>query len=383
MKQIQKIIFSLNFFLVTAIAIHAQVKVACVGNSITYGYGLSSPSTQSYPARLQVLLGNGYSISNFGVSARTMLKNGDRPYWNEPAYTQALALNPDIVIIMLGTNDSKLNTNWTPHKDDFYGDYVDMIKSFKSLDSKPEIYACLVPPAYKEIWEISDATIKNEVNPKIKQVAIDECVNLVDMYTHMSDKNATFLSDGIHPNATGASEIANYIYEILTTEKTNITEFSNTLTAPESASYQWYLFDTPIEEINEGKNQTLSNPDSGTYKVGLQSDENRSTVLISNETTFENTLSVNSFEKKSDNEFKIHPIPFKNYFYLSSKNTDSKKIFIYTLNGALVHRSKNWIKNSTEKIEIKNIGSGLYIYKIITPTNSNLHSGKLIIDKSY
>ena len=35
-----------------AAAVAGVVKVACVGNSITYGFGLSDPATESYPAQL-------------------------------------------------------------------------------------------------------------------------------------------------------------------------------------------------------------------------------------------------------------------------------------------------------------------------------------------
>jgi lysophospholipase L1-like esterase len=373
----------INLLIFIGLNTYSQIKVACIGNSITYGYGLSSPSTQSYPSKLQDLLGNGYIVSNFGVSSRTMLKNGNKPYWIEAAYTQAKAINPDIVIIMLGTNDSKLNTNWTPYKNEFYDDYVDMINSFRTLTSQPEVYICLVPPAYKEIWEISDITIKNEVNPKIKQVAIDEGISLIDMYNYMSNKSSMFLSDGIHPNSTGASEIAYYIFQILSTPKPSITQENNMLIAPESANYQWYLFGNPIDEASGGKNQIISNLNSGTYSVGLQLNSSNSSILISNELVFEKTLSTNILQKKSKSDFSIYPVPCKNYFYLNSKNLKSKehKLLIYNLHGALFYESENWLNNSEEKIEINNIDSGLYFYKIIDHNNNNLKSGKLIVKK--
>ena len=92
------------------------VRVACVGNSITYGAGIKNRSHDSYPSVLGRLLGDKYWVKNFGVSARTMLNKGDRPYMKEQAYQQALAFNPNIVVIKLGTNDSK-SFNWV-HKAD-------------------------------------------------------------------------------------------------------------------------------------------------------------------------------------------------------------------------------------------------------------------------
>ena len=84
-----------------------QVRIAFMGNSITYGAGLPSPLTQSYPAQLSGLLAEQFGdtciIGNFGVSGRTMLKNGDFPLWDEPEFADAIIFRPHIVVIVLGT----------------------------------------------------------------------------------------------------------------------------------------------------------------------------------------------------------------------------------------------------------------------------------------
>ena len=119
------------------------IKVACVGDSITQGAG--AKSGQSYPSQLQALLGEGYQVGNFGVSGRTLLKKGDFPYWKEKKYQAALAMEPAIVIIMLGTNDTKPQ-NWK-HEAEFEADYKELIKSFQKLASKPRIFICRPCPA--------------------------------------------------------------------------------------------------------------------------------------------------------------------------------------------------------------------------------------------
>src|SRR5689334_724667 len=83
----------------------APVNVACIGDSITQGSGAAKG--QSYPSQLQAMLGDQWKVGNFGVSGRTLLKKGDYPYWKENAYQDALKSAPDVVIIMLGTNDTK------------------------------------------------------------------------------------------------------------------------------------------------------------------------------------------------------------------------------------------------------------------------------------
>ncbi len=196
--------------------LQAQTKIACIGNSITYGYGLSSPSEQSYPALLQVMLGDDYLVKNFGVSARTLLKHGNLPYWNEPQYAEAKAFNPDTVIIMLGTNDAKLKVNWEPFHNEFISDYEALVRAFKNLSSKPEVWVCEVVPAYRKIWDISDSTIVHGVNPAIMKVAKEEHVHLVNMYNKMSGHPEWFQDDGIHPNKEGAEAMAGIFYEVFT-----------------------------------------------------------------------------------------------------------------------------------------------------------------------
>src|SRR5689334_8855673 len=104
-------------------------KIACVGDSITYGSGLGDRGTESYPAVLQTLVGSAHTVENFGVSGATLLKNGDKPYWDESAYGSSGSFEPDVVVIMLGTNDAKPQ-NWS-HASEFAGDYAALIEHYR------------------------------------------------------------------------------------------------------------------------------------------------------------------------------------------------------------------------------------------------------------
>ena len=86
-----------------------KIRVACVGDSITYGFNLINREKESYPSVLNELLGKEYEVGNFGFSGRTLLKNGDYPYVSEKLYQDSLNFNAKIVIIKLGTNDTKVN----------------------------------------------------------------------------------------------------------------------------------------------------------------------------------------------------------------------------------------------------------------------------------
>lgn len=141
-----------------ALTSHADpIRIACVGDSITFGAAVKDRGKNCYPAVLQRSLGDGYQVRNFGVNGATMLKKGDKPYWNLKAYKDALAFNPQIVFIKLGTNDSKPQ-NWK-HKADYGKDYAEMIDSFLALEAKPRVILLLPVPAVELKWGINPKVI--------------------------------------------------------------------------------------------------------------------------------------------------------------------------------------------------------------------------------
>lgn len=192
------------------------VRVACIGNSITDGMGIDMADALGYPAQLQQLLGTGYQVHNFGVSARTLLNKGDYPYMKEEAWHDALAFNPNIAIVKLGTNDSKPH-NWA-HKDEFMSDYKQLIDSLKALPAKPTIYICTPIPGDHESWGITDKVISDEIIPLIQKVAKKNKVNLIDLHT-LFKPDGQMQGDNVHPNEKGARQMANIINNVINSQK--------------------------------------------------------------------------------------------------------------------------------------------------------------------
>ena len=189
------------------------VRVACIGNSITDGYGIGMSPVNGYPAVLQKKLGEGYLVKNFGVSARTMMNKGDLPYMNELAWRDAKAFNPNIVVIKLGTNDSKTH-NWVHGADEFRQSMQAMIDTLKALPSKPKIYLCSPIPAFKDSWSINDSVIVNGEMPIIKKLAKKNKCQFIDLHTSYTYGDM-MLKDGIHPNAKGAAKMADIIFDAI------------------------------------------------------------------------------------------------------------------------------------------------------------------------
>ena len=95
----------------TSEPVQGQIKVACVGDSITYGHGIKNWPKNNYPALLQNLLGDEYHVNSYGVSGRAVQDNSDQPYRALPHYEESVAYNADIIVFMMGSNDTKPE-NW-------------------------------------------------------------------------------------------------------------------------------------------------------------------------------------------------------------------------------------------------------------------------------
>lgn len=197
-----------------------KIKVACVGNSITYGAFIPNRNLNSYPAQLGAYLGDSYEVKNFGISATTLLSRGNYPYITTDAYKQSLAYEPDIVFIKLGTNDSK-GENRIYLKDDFKKDYLQLIDSYQKLSSHPRIILltpirCFLP----EGEGISNHVIQHEIMPIIHEIAYKKNIEIINLYNIFGDKwSSEWMPDQLHPSSIGAGRMAANLYGYLTVNK--------------------------------------------------------------------------------------------------------------------------------------------------------------------
>jgi lysophospholipase L1-like esterase len=192
------------------------IRVACVGDSITFGQGIEDREHNCYPAVLGRLLGDGYHVENFGVSGTTLLRKGDFPYWSTQEFNEIPEFGPDIVIIMLGTNDSK-PLNWWRHKKDFKGDLQDMVDFFSGLSTKPKVWLCLPPPIYRILPHPNDCAVRKDIIPLIRKVAVEKQLPVIDVHRAMEGRPELF-PDNVHPSAEGADVIAKVVYQALVRE---------------------------------------------------------------------------------------------------------------------------------------------------------------------
>lgn len=204
-----KTILTLFAFLLFPLLSIAQgpIKIAFVGNSITQGPGRENPG--SFPLQVGKILGDAYEVKNFGVSGRTLLKKGDFPYWNEPQFQEVKDFRPDVVLIKLGTNDSKPQ-NWA-HKGEFVQDYLDLIAEFRDhMPKDGKVYVILPVPVTRENFGINPEIMNSEQRLMLFEVIQKSGAEVIDLYTPLQDKGE-LLPDGVHPNAEGLSILARVI----------------------------------------------------------------------------------------------------------------------------------------------------------------------------
>ena len=203
----------------TTEAKEGQIKVACVGDSTTYGHGTSNWPKNTYPAILQNLLGEGYHVNNYGVSSYAVQDTSDRPYMSLEHYQNSLSYDADIVVFMMGSNDSKPE-NWIDAAS-FREDLLTLLDSYGDA----EIILCTLPSAFFTEGHTENVT-SHDIQPKIvdeiaqitREVAAEKGCILIDIHALTAQHREWISEDGVHPSNEGAAAIAQEVYNILIKE---------------------------------------------------------------------------------------------------------------------------------------------------------------------
>ena len=184
------------------------LRVACIGDSITYGAGIPN-AADHYPEQLGKLLGVKWEVRNFGQNGACVRKKGERPYLNLPTLKAPLAFAPDVVVFMLGVNDLSTLTPETILE--FETDYQELIAPFTILPAKPRIFLCYPTPYGGEVAQKMERDV-------IRKLAEKNGCGLIDLNAPLRDKPDLF-PDHCHPNAAGAAIMAQEVYKVLTDPK--------------------------------------------------------------------------------------------------------------------------------------------------------------------
>lgn len=202
-----------------------QVRIACVGDSITWGFFILRRKRDCYPAQLQRLLGDGVTVGNFGINGHTLQESGDRPYRLSKPYRESGEFDADFVLIMLGTNDSRPG-NWKGAAR-FLEDYRGLVEHYRQLRTAPRVFVVTPPAVYARGWAGKVmygmcAMAIDEMCVVIRDLAREERLGLIDAQVATSGHPEAFRLDGVHPGAAGAALIARAARDALAPELASV-----------------------------------------------------------------------------------------------------------------------------------------------------------------
>lgn len=200
----------------TGVNAQKKIKVACVGNSVTYGYLLHNRERDAYPAQLARMLGENYEVGNFGKSGATLLNKGHRPYTKQVEFRKALEFAGDLVVIHLGLNDTDPR-DWPNYRDNFIPDYLALIDSFRMVNPKCKIWICRMSPIAHRHARFKSGTRDwyEQIQQTIEKVAEDAQVGLIDLQEELYCR-PNLLPDALHPTAEGATILAQTVFSAIT-----------------------------------------------------------------------------------------------------------------------------------------------------------------------
>lgn len=204
-------VFSLLLMMSTLAHAQGPAQVACVGDSITFGDGIFWRARHAYPAVLEQLSNGRLKVRNFGVNGTTALPRTGRAWEHTQAAQDALASNPDWVIIMLGINDLAF-----PEQADRYpGALRALVQRFQNLPGKPTVFLCTLTPIAPADRQVAvNRTIQQVMNPAIRAVAQETGAGVIDISAAFPNR-PELLPDGLHPSPEGAKIIAQTVWEAL------------------------------------------------------------------------------------------------------------------------------------------------------------------------
>ena len=369
-----------------------QVRMAMVGNSITFGTGLSDPANENYAAQLSDMLEGVYGdtvlIQNYGVSGRTMLRNTDKAIWDEIKFRNALEFVPDVCVILLGTNDSHPEY-WDPYGDEFLDDYLTMIDTFKFRNPNTEFIVCFPPPIFEgSMYGHDSLTLVDEIIPLIDLVATNTGATLVDFQSVFMDSVHLF-PDKLHPNVDGAEIMAEILFDLMIDTdlvhqvETGLAFVSTFKQSPSivpdgsDVQLQWTtifadsVFLDGVSVDISGNTQVIAEAGK-VYTLTAKGPNN-----ISEYPLLLNTSPVGTSEVFNNINIKVFPNPVGERLYFEVKNLPASdvQIKIFNLLGEeLLEQSFSNVNQRSAKFELNtsNLNQGVYIYAIYIDSEMKL-----------
>lgn len=306
-------------------------RMACVGNSITFGFGLANPASESYPSQLQAAIGSGWLVENFGASGTAVIRTAGNPYVRSDPFRHLLRFMPGEVVLMLGINDSK-SAIWGPFSGRFYSDYDSLWMAMDTLASGLHIWIGLPTTAFSGLFGIDPAVVHDSIVPQIEMFARLHRQDQIDMHGFTAGLGGGF-PDGIHPDSATSGLMAMEILRVMQVPRPVIQRNGNVLSAT-GFGWQWYYNGDTVPLAFGGRDSTILGNLPGTYQVGVRVDSAFAHVLMSD------TVEVQpvGVEDVADG-VRIYPVPVRDVLRVeASALLNLQEILLIDAGGKVLRR---------------------------------------------
>ncbi len=213
-----------------------MLVVGCIGDSLTNGSKPSGYTTSSvpdsirrdivaYPAVLQRIAWKDMVVYNYGLGGRTMIENfvwtdgSGNHGWTSCQYYQPCmenAVNIDLALIMLGTNDANrtraeaagYNFGTTSYKNTFIKGCEKIVNDLKAKNSNMRIALLNCPVAHNDF----ETDMTYYIRPYQKAAARQLGLDYLDMYAETFNKTSSDdYPDKLHPKDEGYTKYAEIV----------------------------------------------------------------------------------------------------------------------------------------------------------------------------
>ncbi len=336
----------------------AGTRIACVGNSITWGWDLPDKITQSYPAILEDSLGASFLVENFGAPGSAVIRHAGNPYFRTEQFRALMRFGPTQAILSLGTNDSK-SAIWGALAADFTKDYDTLWMSMDTMANLERLWICTPPTAFSGLFGVDENVLGGQIVPLIRAHARLHCLDQIDIHGFTASLGAYF-PDGVHPDTTGTRLIANEVYRILQLPRPQIAVTGQTLTAVGGYDWQWYFNGDTLPSIWGGRSQNLVFAPSGIYKVGVQIDSLFQHVLISDSLAFN---AVGIADAQADAMI-LFPDPANQVlnWHCEDAGLSSAILRVYSMSGKL--ELETLVEGNEGSLDIAMLARGNYVFEL-------------------
>ncbi len=189
-------------------------RIACIGDSITFGAGVQqSRKDNAWTYLWNRALGDTFQVLNYGVSGATLQKEGDFPYHQVGFLKRLNKSQPELIILMLGTNDAK-PYNWNEKR--FIMEYEVLLKELMETGWPHRLVLMAPPKAFPDEktgivgYDIDPGPIEGSIRKTVHSLGEKYGLEVIDLYA-LTEGHPEYFDDGVHPNTEGNRVIADHL----------------------------------------------------------------------------------------------------------------------------------------------------------------------------